>query len=360
MVELNADLATIAAEAIAAVARELQNGGEAERAGDLARQAAEIELMSPALQACWGGPFNGQAGRTAIVDEILRQVLPRAIVETGTFRGISTAWLAARGEVPVWSCEVEEIFLLQARRRLAGVKNVILERSDSRTFLRRVVSLLGTDRPSFFYLDAHWKDDLPLREEIGIIFAAQPRAIVMIDDFRIPEDPGYAWDDYGPGVRVDATALAGALPEDASLYVPALHSAEETGARRGCCVIALAASGDLDRCTLLRRRALSELMPREDAADPAAGQVHPTVLRHGQTDDALVASLRDEIVKINLDRAKRLQDVVALTHELLTARARIDEIEVDRAQRLVDIQTLTALVADLQRELQVLKARPAG
>ena len=386
MVELNADLATIAAEAIGAVARELRRGGETERAGDLARQAAEIELMSPALQACWGGPFNGQAGRTAIVEEILRQMPPRAVVETGTFRGISTEWLAAHCDAPIWSCEVEEIYLLQARRRLAGVKNVILERSDSRSFLRRIVSLLGSDRPSFFYLDAHWKEDLPLREEIGIIFAAQPRAVVMIDDFRIPEDPGYAWDDYGPGVRVDATALAGALPDGASLYVPALPSPEETGAKRGCCVIALVSSGDLDRCSLLRRRSLSDLMPREDGG-ALASEVHPTVLRHGQVDDALVSSLRDEIVKINLDRAKRLQDIVALgqavvaaqkegillkadreihlhdidtlTRELLAARAQIVEIEADRAQRLADNHTLTAQLADVQKQSKGLEGELA-
>ena len=412
MTDLNADLATIAAEALAAVVRELRRSGVSDRVSDLVRQAAEIELMSPALQACWGGPFNGQAGRTAIVEEILRQTAPRAVVETGTFRGISTAWFAAHCDVPVWSCEVEEIYLIQARRRLAGIGSVILEHADSRAFLRRVVSLLRTDGPSFFYLDAHWKDDLPLREEIGIIFAAQPRAVVMIDDFRIPDDLGYAWDDYGPGVRVDATALAGALPDGAALYVPALPSADETGARRGCCVVALEMSGDLDRCALLRRRSLSDLMPRDgDEASPLPGEMHPTVLQHGQVDDLLVSSLRDEIVKINLDRAKRLQDIVALrdlaagteeerrslkaerevhlrdnavlsqmvgaardegealkvereihlrdndtlTRELLAARARIEEIEADRAQRLQDVQTLSALIHEHRDELKLLR-----
>ena len=100
-------------------------------------------------------------------------------------------------------------------------------------------------------------------------------------------------------------------------------------------------------------------------------------------DDVLVSSLRDEIVKINLDRAKRLQDLVALrdmvaateeersqlkaqreihlrdnetlTRELLAERTRIDEIEQDRAQRLKDNQTLSALIGRLQDEVRMLK-----
>ncbi len=313
---------------------------------------------------------------------------PRAVIETGTFRGISTAWLAAHCDAPVWSCEVEEVYLLQAHRRLAEFDNVILEHSDSRTFLRRVVSLLKADRPSFFYLDAHWKDDLPLRDEIGIIFAAQPRAVIMIDDFRIPEDTGYAWDDYGPGVRVDATALVGVLPEGASLYVPVLPSQKETGAKRGCCVIALDTREAVDRCTLLRRRSLSDLMPQEfDGISPSTGELHPSMLQNGQADDLLVSSLRDEIAKTNLDRAKRLQDIAALhrmvsaaeeegrllkaeseirlrdietlTREILAARARIEEIEADRAQRLTDNQSLSALVSRYEGELNHFKSELA-
>ena len=51
----------------------------------------------------------------------------------------------------------------------------------------------------FFYLDAHWNDDLPLADEIDIIFSRCPWAVVMIDDFEVPSDPGYQFDDYGPG-----------------------------------------------------------------------------------------------------------------------------------------------------------------
>jgi len=54
----------------------------------------------------------------------------------------------------------------------------------------------------FFYLDAHghvFDDDLPLAEELDIVFRRCPLAVVMIDDFAVPNDAGYGYDDYGPG-----------------------------------------------------------------------------------------------------------------------------------------------------------------
>lgn len=61
----------------------------------LIQNAAELEHLSPELQMCWGGPFKGQTGRIAIVDELLALLKPPAIIETGTFRGISTVGVSA-------------------------------------------------------------------------------------------------------------------------------------------------------------------------------------------------------------------------------------------------------------------------
>jgi hypothetical protein len=51
----------------------------------------------------------------------------------------------------------------------------------------------------FFHLDAHWEGDLPLQEEIEIILGRFPNFLIMIDDFRVPGDSGYGFDDYGRG-----------------------------------------------------------------------------------------------------------------------------------------------------------------
>ena len=81
----------------------------------------------------------------------------------------------------------------------------------------------------FVYLDAHWNDDLPLVEELQIVSAGWPRAVIMIDDFQVPGDAGYGYDDWGPGRALTedllpATALAGW-----SLTYPSAASDYETG-----------------------------------------------------------------------------------------------------------------------------------
>jgi hypothetical protein len=92
-------------------------------------------------------------------------------------------------------------------------------------------------------LDAHWESDLPLNEELAIIFDRCSNAIVMIDDFSVPFDNGYGYDDYG-----DVKALVPAYIEpyvrsfQLRVFYPSTPSAEETGARRGFVVLVREAS----------------------------------------------------------------------------------------------------------------------
>lgn len=88
-------------------------------------------------------------------------------------------------------------------------------------------------------------------------------AVVMIDDFQVPGDPGYGFDDYGGG-----KVLTSACPPDMPgwrIYYPAASSAEETGSRRGCAVLAAPDVADaLDDVTLL--------VPGGDGGAPAVVQ----------------------------------------------------------------------------------------
>ena len=156
------------------------------------------------------------------------------MLETGTYRGATTAFLATTFRVPIASVEAVPRYREYAAHRLADEPLVTLDQGDSREFLRKQARVSGGT--VFFYLDAHWEGDLPLAEELDIVAAAWSRAVVMIDDFQVPDDPGYGYDDYGPG-----KALAeDYLPESVagwSRYYPATSSEAETGARRGCVVL---------------------------------------------------------------------------------------------------------------------------
>jgi hypothetical protein len=155
---------------------------------------------SPERGAGWG-PFNGQAARQALFVEMMGKTRPHAIVETGTFLGTTTE-LMSQTELPVFTIEFDLRNYSFASARFWRRRNVKLIQGDSRRALRMLFD--GDLHPLsghtiFFYLDAHWHDDLPLAEEIDIVFTRCPLAVVMIDDFEVPSDAGYGYDDYGPG-----------------------------------------------------------------------------------------------------------------------------------------------------------------
>lgn len=122
---------------------------------------------------------------------------------------------------------------------VCGARAVHLHRGDSRAGIAALAAARALPPgPVFFYLDAHWKDDLPLREELDLAFAHWPQAAAMIDDFAVPDDPGYGFDDYGSGHALTLAFLGSRAAPPAATWFPACVSSAETGAQRGCVVLA--------------------------------------------------------------------------------------------------------------------------
>lgn len=187
----------------------------------------------------WGGPFNGQVGRRAIFDAIVRIQRPKLILETGTYRGTTTEILASGG-AQVITIEGHPRNYGFSRARLRHLDNVRVLFGDSRLVARRELERLSCAHGSIFaYLDAHWNVDLPLAEELEILFGADPEAIAMIDDFEVLQDPGYGFDDYGPGKVLNSSYISQLLLKFGlvALY-PTMPSTQETGAKRGCSILA--------------------------------------------------------------------------------------------------------------------------
>lgn len=200
--------------------------------------AARIDLLRPSLRSAWGGPLNGQYFRRTMVRDIARAVAFDRVIETGTFRGTGAEFFAAVFGTPVTTIEGSRRYYSYSERVLAYQDTVTVTFADSRAGLRELAEKDGIGEETvFFYLDAHWEDDLPLREELEIVAATWPRAVVMIDDFKVPEDPGYGFDDYGTHGRLTADYLPTHALAGWGLYYPSLSSAEETGAKRGSCVL---------------------------------------------------------------------------------------------------------------------------
>jgi predicted O-methyltransferase YrrM len=219
----------------------------------LPSRAADVLDTAFASLRTWSGPFNGQNARQQIIRDLVFGLRIEQFVETGTFHGTTTEFLANLLGAPVFTVELQPRCFLIAKRRLAQYPWVTVELGDSRTFLSVLASkeeLRG--KRTLFYLDAHWGQDLPLRSELAIIVEAWPNAVIVIDDFEVPDDPGYGFDTYhGRNISVDGLPR---LPGWALLF-PAVRSDEETGGRRGCAVL-VAPSMALEAATVrtLRRR----------------------------------------------------------------------------------------------------------
>jgi hypothetical protein len=141
--------------------------------------------------------------------------------------------------LPVFTVESEPERFGYAKARFFPGKGVFVRYGDSREFLK---NLARRPRPAnnavFFYLDAHWNDDLPLREELKVIFENWQKAVVMIDDFQVPGLPGYGFDHYGKGRTLCVDFLRPKCPPDVAFFFPAVAPEFESGQKRGCAILA--------------------------------------------------------------------------------------------------------------------------
>ena len=185
----------------------------------------------------WGGPLNGQRVRQYVFDRLMRIGID-AIIETGTYLGTSTAFFARQG-VPVFTCESQERYFASAIAHLSGYSNIEMHLEDSRRFLARMAT---EDRNSFeypfFYLDAHWYDDVPLSEEIRIIRSRWKNFVIMVDDFEVP-GTDYGYDRYPNGLELSLEYLKREAVDlqGAAIMFPTAMASAETGMRRGTLVL---------------------------------------------------------------------------------------------------------------------------
>lgn len=191
----------------------------------------------PELLDHWGGPFNGQCFRQLMYLDLVYFCNFETIVETGTYRGSTTQFLAQNsGPAPVYSCEYSARAFEFAKWRLRNLRSVNLFNMDSREFIRDLK--ISRQSTTFVYLDAHWGADLPLQEEVELVVGNFKNFVIMIDDFEVPNDAGYGYDDYGPGKRLSLRDFPFHLDSRVACYFPARPSSRESGLRRGAIVLA--------------------------------------------------------------------------------------------------------------------------
>jgi hypothetical protein len=201
-------------------------------------RAFDAIIESPKYTRSDSAGFNGQAGRKKIFEEICRAVLFDVIIETGTYIGNTTAYMAETSGVRVITCEVDKRFHKVAKTRLSDFDNIQFYLGDSRGFLKNLIDNGMGNKTAFFYLDAHWYADLPLQEEIDLIATNWNRYCILIDDFRVPGDEGYGYDSYSFGKSLELALIENSITKHGlGTFFPATSSSNENGSRRGCVLL---------------------------------------------------------------------------------------------------------------------------
>lgn len=80
------------------------------------------------------------------------------------------------------------------------------------------------------YLDAHWVKEIPARNELTALASWGGNWVAIIDDFKVPGDPSYGFDQYGE-IAVDLTLIPDSL--GIQIFVPKISAETETGANKG-------------------------------------------------------------------------------------------------------------------------------
>lgn len=184
------------------------------------------------------GGFNGQRSKREIFAELLATQGFEALFETGTCIGETTGYMALASGLPVFSCEASTRYFSIAKMRLQDVPGVYVAWEDSRSFLRRLGATELSGKRSFFYLDAHWFEEMPLKEEIEIISSLWSDFVILVDDFEVPGDAGYGFENDGEGNLLDVISFAETFKKcGLTAFYPTLPSSEDTGTKRGTLVL---------------------------------------------------------------------------------------------------------------------------
>ena len=176
-------------------------------------------------------PFNGQVKRLQLICTIFELYKPDHSVETGTYLGSSTIYIAGLTTGTTYTIEVDQKLLDRASKRFSlnhPRLNIICILGNSSEQLDSLLKNFSKNEKIFLYLDAHWKKYSPTYDEILSLCRWGGNWIAVIDDFPIYHDPNYGHDPL-PVEAIKELAREGHY----SIYVPQVKAELETGAVRG-------------------------------------------------------------------------------------------------------------------------------
>lgn len=181
--------------------------------------------QAPFLEA-----FNEDTFLQKSYNDLVLKHLPDVLLETGTYHGKTTQYLASFN-LPVITTEINESFYRIAQNNLQQFKNVLMLLGDSPTLLTSNFHLIENKKVLAF-LDSHWLNDKVLEKELTLLKKLSVPPIVLIHDFFVP-NKDFGYDTYSDG-RYDYVTYKSFFDE---LYgenrYDYSYNQEATGSRRG-------------------------------------------------------------------------------------------------------------------------------
>ena len=191
-------------------------------------------------------PMNGQRTRLRTSFLLSQLVKPSIAIESGSYLGTTTQYLVSLVSEKTYSIEVNAEFAAVAKARLeSDIHSGRIEIVDGDSAVEMPRILGGLDSKShtvFAYLDAHWLEHIPLRDEVQALLEWGGDFVAVVDDFYIPSDLGYGYDQYR-NHRVDISHIPNS--DKISVWVPEDDSSTESGAHRGTAYIVSSRFKDL-------------------------------------------------------------------------------------------------------------------
>jgi prefoldin subunit 5 len=192
----------------------------------------------------------------------------------------------------------------------------------------------------------------------------------MIDDFEVPSDPGYGFDDYGPGKCLSLSLLSWAKELGCRFFFPTVPAADETGERRGACLVARqeastfatltdwreASSHDWQAARSQGKANLPEgehnagckTTEKEDSKTELFVHLNverQTIEANWQAKDETIARLSAEIGAIDADRRAKDEVIARVNREL-------EAVDADRKAKDEVITRLSRELEAVNRELE--------
>ncbi|MFX1554506.1 MAG: hypothetical protein ACFFBV_11325 [Promethearchaeota archaeon] len=120
-------------------------------------------------------------------------------IETGTRTGITLKYVAeSYKHLKLFSCEPNKNYFSIATKKLKTFNSCKIYNETSQEFLPKILNREDLNKELiFFFLDAHGEGfKWPLKQEIEQITYNLTEAIILIDDFKVPNNPQFNYDVY--------------------------------------------------------------------------------------------------------------------------------------------------------------------